>query len=381
MNTNTLPPVREMERACREKDASYDGVFFLAVRTTGIFCRPSCPARKPLPQNVQYFESVRAALFAGFRPCKRCRPLEVSGQPPEWAARLLAEVEADPTRRITDADVRALGIDPARARRHFLKHHGMTFQAYVRSRRMGTALAQIRDGEDLDEVVLGHGYESHSGFRAAFHRTFGKPPGRCRETDCILLSWLESPLGPLVAGSTEAGICLLEFTDRRMFETQIDILRRRLGYGMVPGENTHLADLRRELAEYFEGKRRSFSVPLVYPGTPFQRRVWEELLRIPCGETCSYEELAARIGSPAAVRAVGQANGANRVAILIPCHRVVTKQGQLGGYGGGKWRKQMLLDLERGRPAGGQPRRGQPERGQSDIGAGRSGTDRTRTSG
>jgi AraC family transcriptional regulator, regulatory protein of adaptative response / methylated-DNA-[protein]-cysteine methyltransferase len=350
MNTTTLPPVREMQRACQEKDPSYDGIFFLAVSTTGIFCRPSCPARKPRPENVRYFESARAALFAGFRPCKRCRPLETPGQPPAWVARLLAEVEADPTRRITDADIRALGIDPARARRHFQKHHGMTFQAYSRSRRMGTALARIRQGEDLDEVVLGHGYESYSGFRDAFSRTFGKPPGQSRTTDCVLLAWLESPLGPLVAGATSTGICLLEFTDRRMFETQVDILRRRLGCGLVPGENKHLARLREELAGYFEGKRRAFGVPLVYPGSPFQVRVWDELLRIPYGQTRTYEDLAVRLGSPAAVRAVGQANGFNRIAIVIPCHRVINKSGQLGGYGGGLWRKQRLLDLERGTP-------------------------------
>jgi AraC family transcriptional regulator, regulatory protein of adaptative response / methylated-DNA-[protein]-cysteine methyltransferase len=355
MSTNTLPPVREMQRAYRERDSSYDGVFFLAVRTTGIFCRPSCPARKPRPENVTFFESVRTALFAGFRPCKRCRPLEADGRPPEWAARLLAAVEAEPSRRIRDADIRDLGIDPARARRHFLKHYGMTFQAYSRSRRMGTALAEIRLGQDLDEVVLGHGYESHSGFRDAFVRTFGKPPGRSRTTDCVLLTWLETPLGPLVAGATSAGVCLLEFTDRRMFEKQIDILNRRLGYSMVPGENEHLTLLRRELTGYFDGKRRAFDVPLVYPGSPFQVRVWEELMRIPYGETRTYENLAASLGSPRAHRAVGRANGFNRIAILIPCHRVVTKSGALGGYGGGVWRKQALLELERGSPGAAVP--------------------------
>jgi AraC family transcriptional regulator of adaptative response/methylated-DNA-[protein]-cysteine methyltransferase len=338
-----------MQRAYLEKDTSYDGVFYLAVRTTGIFCRPSCPARKPLPQNVQYYDTARAALFAGFRPCKRCRPLQVGGQPPDWVARLLQEVEADPTHRITDADVRRLGIDPARARRYFLKNHGMTFQAYSRARRMGTALAQIREGEKLDEVVFDHGYESHSGFRDAFTRTFGKPPGQSRDTDCVLLAWMESPMGPLVAGATSHGICLLEFTDRRMFETQIEILKRRLGCSLVPGENDHLAKLRSELAEYFAGKRRAFTVPLVCPGSPFQQRVWDELLRIPYGETTTYEQLAARIKSPTAVRAVGQANGFNRIAILIPCHRVINKHGKLGGYGGGLWRKQLLLDLEMGK--------------------------------
>src|SRR6516165_6292984 len=139
-----LPSQREMERAIRKRDASYDGVFFVAVRTTGIFCRPSCPARKPLPRNCEYFATVREALFAGYRPCKRCRPLATDGRPPDWVERLLAQVEADPTARLTSADLRALTIDPARARRYFLKHYGMTFHAYCRGRRMSQAIKQIK---------------------------------------------------------------------------------------------------------------------------------------------------------------------------------------------------------------------------------------------
>jgi AraC family transcriptional regulator of adaptative response/methylated-DNA-[protein]-cysteine methyltransferase len=158
---------------------------------------------------------------------------------------------------------------------------------------------------------------------------------------------IETPLGPLVAGATSKGICLLEFTDRRMLEAQIKTLRRRFGGAIVPGRNRHLDRLRRQLRDYFAGTRRTFDLPLVAPGSPFQERVWEELARIPVGETRSYEEIAKAIGSPKAVRAVGTANGMNRIAILIPCHRVVTKDGQLGGYGGGKWRKAALLELER----------------------------------
>src|SRR5437588_10918446 len=127
-----LPPLREMERAVNVSDASYDGIFVVAVRTTGIFCRPSCPARKPLPKNREYYASAREALFAGFRPCKRCRPLDVNGRPPDWIGRLLSEVDRAPTARVRDADVRAMGIDPARVRRFFLKQYGMTFHAYCR---------------------------------------------------------------------------------------------------------------------------------------------------------------------------------------------------------------------------------------------------------
>jgi AraC family transcriptional regulator, regulatory protein of adaptative response / methylated-DNA-[protein]-cysteine methyltransferase len=345
---NTLPPKSEMERAVDDSDASYDGIFFVAVRTTGIFCRPSCPARKPLPKNREYYATARAALFAGYRPCKRCRPLATDGQPPDWVARLLAEVDRDPQTRWRDQDLRRQGIDPARARRYFHKHYGMTFQAFCRGRRMAEAFRQIKRGKKLDDVALGNGYESHSGFREAFARTFGRPPGQARAAGCIVVRWAESPVGPLLMGATDEGVCLLEFTDRRALEAQIATVRRRFACAIVPGTHAHLEQLQAELNDYFAGTRREFTVPLVYPGSPFQQRVWQQLLQIPYGETCSYDDVARAVGTPAAQRAVGTANGCNRIAIVIPCHRVVNKGGKLGGYGGGLWRKQFLLDLERG---------------------------------
>lgn len=346
---STLPPPAEMERAYLARDASYNGLFFLGVRTTGIFCRPTCPARKPLPKNVEYFATASAAISAGYRPCKRCRPLAVDDQP-AWVTELLADVERDPAVRMTEGDLRRRGIDPATVRRYFLRHYGMTFQAFARSWRMSGALTLIRQGGDLDDAVFESGYESHSGFREAFVRTFGDPPGSYRGGDCVSLSWLRSPLGPLVAGATSEGICLLEFSDRRMLEAQFATVRKLFRLPVTPGSNPHLEHLEREIEAYFAGTLQSFEVPLVYPGTPFQEQVWRQLLTIPYGETRSYEDLAIAIDNPKAVRAVGRANGLNRIAILIPCHRVVNKDGQLGGYGGGLRRKQYLLDLERTPP-------------------------------
>lgn len=341
-----MPPNSEMERAYLERDASYDGLFFLGVHTTGIFCRPTCPARKPLPENVEYFPTPRAAIAAGYRPCKRCRPLELDDQP-EWAASLIADVERDPLSRITEGDLKMRGIDPATARRYFQRRYGMTFQAFARARRLSAVFTHIREGRSLDDAVFDSGFESHSGFRDAFTRTFGDAPGRSRGRECVLLSWLRSPLGPLVAGSTNDGICLLEFSDRRMLEAQFAKMKRLFDGPIVPGTNDHLEKLRTEIERYFAGSLRSFSVSLIHPGTPFQERVWRGLLAIPYGETRSYKDLAAAVGSPAAVRAVGRANGLNRIAIVIPCHRVVNHDGRLGGYGGGLHRKQFLLDLER----------------------------------
>jgi AraC family transcriptional regulator of adaptative response/methylated-DNA-[protein]-cysteine methyltransferase len=334
-----------MERAYLQRDAAFNGLFYLGVRTTGIFCRPTCPARKPRPKNVEYFATAREALSAGYRPCKRCRPMELDEQP-EWATRLMDELECEPPSRITDGDLASRGLDPATVRRYFQRRYGLTFQAYARARRLVGALHHIRAGMPLDSAVFASGYDSHSGFRDAFVRTFGNTPRDSLGRDCILLAWLKSPLGPLVAGATAEGVCLLEFSDRRMLETQLAAVRRLFASPAVPGTNDHLRQLEAELAAYFAGTLRAFSVPLAYPGTAFQRRVWEELLRIPYGQTRSYEALAAAVGLPGGQRAVGRANGQNRIAIVIPCHRVVRKDGHLGGYGGGLRRKQFLLDLE-----------------------------------
>ena len=347
--TPTLPSRAEMERAFLGGDAGYDGIFYTGVRTTGIFCRPSCRARKPLATNLEFFATIRGALYAGYRPCRRCNPAAPLGTPPEWLKPLLDVVEAEPGRRLRDDDLRRLGLEPARVRRYFLEHYGMTFHAYCRGRRLSGAMRQLRSGDALDDVALGGGWESHSGFRDAFARTFGQPPGAARlgsGAACVMTALIETPLGSMIAGATDAGLCLLEFADRRMLEAQLQRLHRLLGQPLVPGDHPHLTGTRAQLREYFEGARTTFTVPLVFRGTPFEERVWRELTRIPCGDTISYAALAARIEAPGAQRAVGRANGMNRIAIVIPCHRVVNSDGKLGGYGGGLWRKQWLLELE-----------------------------------
>jgi len=344
--TPALPARAEMERAFFASDAGYDGIFVTGVRTTGIFCRPSCKARKPRIENIEFFGTVREALYAGYRPCLRCRPLE-GDSAPDWLAPLLQAVDQEPNRRFRDADLRAFDVDPARVRRFFLDRYGMTFHAYCRGRRLAGAIKQLRDGDALDDVALGTGWDSHSGFRDAFTRTFGLPPGRAGDASCILTTAIDTPLGPMIAGATDEGLCLLEFTDRRMLSAQVQRLSRLLGQPMLPGEHRYLAQVREELAGYLAGTLTTFATPLVYRGTPFEERVWRELTRIPYAETISYAQLADRVSSPGAQRAVGRANGMNRIAIVIPCHRVVNADGKLGGYGGGLWRKHWLLDLER----------------------------------
>ncbi|HEX6656331.1 MAG TPA: methylated-DNA--[protein]-cysteine S-methyltransferase [Candidatus Limnocylindria bacterium] len=247
----------------------------IALRTTSIFCRPGCPAPAPMPRNVERYSTGRQALFAGYRPCLRCRPLDGARPAP------------------TEAEVR-------------------------RAERLRPILRAARETR-----------RSLTGRNAA------------------ALRMLSTPLGSALAGATDQGICLLEFTDRPMLPTQLRVLAGRMRRPLLAGRHPLLEALQDQLDEYFAGQRAAFELPLVAPGSPFQERTWEALRRIPLGRTLSYEQLAVQAGRRGAQRAAGTANGANRIAVVVPCHRVIRKGGQLAGYGGGLWRKAWLLDHER----------------------------------
>lgn len=351
MHTHTTPSRDEMLAAFLTRDAAYDGLFVTAVRTTGIFCRPTCPARRPRPENVDFFTTSRDALAAGFRPCRRCRPMEPAGSAPEWLSPLLEAVDSEPERRWTEADLEERGLDPDRVRRWFRKEHGMSFHAYGRARRLGLALGRIQHGAVVTDAAFDSGYSSLSGFNEAFRKLLGEAPREASSRRLVTLTRILTPLGPMVAGATEQALCLLEFTDRRMLETQLKRIRRQLDCSFVPGSTAVLDRFAKELEAYFAGKLTRFTTPLDTPGTEFQQSVWKELLKIPYGKTVSYGQVARAIGQPSSVRAVAAANGDNRIAIVIPCHRVIGSDGKLTGYGGGLWRKQRLLDLERGQLA------------------------------
>ncbi len=345
--TRSMPDEATLYGALLNKDSSYEGIFVVGVKTTGVFCRPTCSARKPKRQNVEFFGSPREALLRGYRPCKKCDPMAPAGEVPDWLQPLMQEVNSTPGIRLKDSDLRERGIDPNRVRRWFKKHHGMTFQTFLRALRIGQAFGRIAYGDKVIEAAFDSGYESLSGFTESFRKAMGVAPSKSKSLKLVTVTRILTPLGPMLAGATDEGICLLEFMDRRMLETQLERLGRLLRAEFTPGTHRHLDTLDREVREYFEGKRKEFSVPLVLDGTPFQEAVWKELLTIPYGRTRSYQEQARRIARPDAMRAVGRANGDNRIAILVPCHRVVGKDGKLTGYGGGLWRKQYLLDLEK----------------------------------
>ncbi len=343
----SLPSPRVMYRALTRRDSAYEGVFLAGVKTTGIFCRPTCRAKKPRAENVEFFASVAEALHGGYRPCRLCHPLDRVPAPPAVVVQLLQAVEANPATRLTDKDLAGLDLDPSTARRQFRARYGLTFQAYQRARRMGRALHEVRAGKAVIDVQLDGGYASTSGFRGAFRRVFGKPPRGARADDCLLARRFDTPLGRMLALADRQGLRLLEFVDRRGLEKEIGRLRRRLRCAVVPGSNATLEAAGAQLRRYFAGEQFEFDLPLAPVGSGFQQDVWAALRRIPAGKTRSYAEIAAEVGRAGAQRAVGRANGSNTLSIVIPCHRVIGADGSLSGYGGGVWRKQRLLDHER----------------------------------
>ncbi len=342
-----LPPPDTMYRALLNRDSSFEGIFYAGVRTTGIFCRPTCTAKKPERVNVDFFATPSEALHSGYRPCLRCHPMDPDQPPPKLIARLRAEVDRAPGGRLTDKELAAMSIDPSTARRQFKRHYGMTFQAYHRARRIGIALREVRKGERVAEVRNGSGFESESGFRDAFTRIFGEPPTAAKVHGGLFAERIETPLGAMLAIADDEGLRLLEFVDRRAMERELSILRNRLRTNVVPGEHKHLDAVRSQLADYFSGKNLEFNVPLAPVGSPFQLRAWKLLCSIPTGETRSYSWMAKKLGDVEMRRAVGRANGENMICIIIPCHRVIRADGSLCGYGGGLWRKKWLLDHER----------------------------------
>jgi len=339
---------KEFYTALLEKNNLYEGTFFVGVKTTGVFCRPTCPARKPKFQHCEFFKTAQDALLASFRPCLRCKPLSHPHQVSDLVRILVDAIEANPSKRWKDKDFRELSVDASTARRQFKKRFGMTFVAYGRARRMGIAMKQIREGSAIIDTQLNMGYESGSGFRDAFSKIMGSSPKQLHKDSTILKSsWIDTLLGPMLAISDESALYLLEFVDRRGLEREIERLRLKLKVAIVPGKTNPILSIEKELKAYFSGELKKFITPIHFLGSDFQKQVWQQLLLIPYGETRTYTDQAISIQKPSACRAVANANGANQLAIVIPCHRIIQSNGDLGGYAGGITRKQWLIDHEK----------------------------------
>ena len=318
---------------------------YLAVTTTGIFCRPGCPARMPKRENCEFYDTLEGALAAGYRACKRCHPTRLPGEASDVVKALIALVETEPECRWGEADLITRGIDPSTARRQFNARFGMSFSAYARARRLGAAANARGKGESVMDAQLTAGYESPSGFRDAFGKTFGMAP-KNMPTEPLYVDWLDTPLGPMICVGDAAHVYLLEFTDRVKMDRQFEKLTKRHKRAVLPGKAEAIDRMRAELSAYFQGTLMAFTTSVKTSGTDFQNATWDQLRRIPYGETRSYLELAHMVGSPKGFRAVANSNANNGLAIIIPCHRVIASGGGLGGYAGHLSRKKWLLEHE-----------------------------------
>ena len=333
----------------RSRDAAYVGLLIVGVRSTGIYCRPACPARTPKAENCEFFDNIKSAKAAGYRACKRCHPDTPFVSPSLVVETALAALAANPSKVWHEIDVTEAGWDNSTLRRQFNKRFGMSFIAYARQKRLSAAAETLKTGESVINTQIDAGYGSASGFRAAFKAQFGEAPKQAkanRTQTPLSVDWIETPLGRMIAIADEAALYLLEFTDRKNMQGQVARLVKYYGRPIVPRETKITMKIRRELKDYFEGKLTRFTTKTVLTGTPFQMKVWEALCEIPYGETRSYADLAKAVGSEKAVRAVAGSNARNALAIIIPCHRVIGKNGTLSGYAGGVERKLQLLKAE-----------------------------------
>jgi AraC family transcriptional regulator of adaptative response/methylated-DNA-[protein]-cysteine methyltransferase len=341
----------EQWRAVGARDSRYDGAFVFAVRTTGIYCRPSCPARRPQRRNVQFLSGPDAAEEAGFRACLRCRPRDVATRVLEaaWIGRVCRLIDdgLETPLRLKDLARRA-GMSPDHLARCFKRATGLSPKQYAEARRLASLKEHLRKGEQVSEAIYEAGYGSSSRVYEKAPTQLGMTPAAYRRGGPGLsldYTIVDSPLGRLLVAATERGVSAvcLGRSDAAL-ETA---LRAEYPQAEVRRDERRLRPWVATLVQKLEGRAPQTELPLDVQATAFQWRVWRELRAIPLGQTRTYAEVARRIGQPQAARAVARACATNPVAIAIPCHRVVPKAGGAGGYRWGTAKKRALLERER----------------------------------
>ena len=343
----TLQTDEARYEALKDRESAQGLNFILAVKSTGIFCRPGCPARLPLRKNCLFLEDAKAALSQGFRPCKRCHPL--GGQHRELE-QLMADICADPEAEWSEEVLKRKGFALTTLRRQFKAHTGFGLADFLRWVRLGRARKRLVKGESVMSAQLEAGFESPSGFRAAYAELFGMAPSKAKtkvqNASPLKMAWLETPMGRMVSIADEDALYMLEFTNRVKMLAQVKRLHRTHDRPIIMGRTEITDQIDAELKNYFKGDLKTFKTPLHLTGTTFQKQTWAQLQAIPYGETRAYADLAIAVGNAKAVRAVAGSNAKNGLALIVPCHRVIAKDGTLGGYAGGLDRKRTLLTLE-----------------------------------
>ena len=331
------------------RDAAFDGEFFIAVETTGIYCRPSCPAKRAKRENVRFFAAAAEAERAGFRPCKRCKPNERSfvqqhSEKVKEACRLIETAEAQPK---LDDLAEAVGLSSYHFHRVFKSVLGVTPKAYAAAHRNKRVREELGRSATVTEAIYGAGFNSNGRFYATSSEALGMTPNQFRAGGAdaeIKFAIGESSLGMVLIAASDKGVCAIFFGDDA--DGLVRDLKRQFPRARLVGDDRAFAQLTAKVIGFVENPRRDLDLPLDIRGTAFQRRVWEALRRIPVGSTATYAEIAKAIGAPKSVRAVGRACGSNPISLAIPCHRVVGSNGSLTGYRGGIERKRALLAKE-----------------------------------
>jgi AraC family transcriptional regulator of adaptative response/methylated-DNA-[protein]-cysteine methyltransferase len=332
------------------RDRAADGSFFFSVKSTGIYCRPSCPARRPKPQNVSFFASAASAEAAGFRACKRCRPErpETWQQNTQIVAEICRLIETADDIPDLDALAKKSGFSPFHFHRVFKAATGVTPRQYALAHRAKRVREQLTNGARVTDAIIDAGYGSSSRFYENSDKVLGMKPTDYRAGGInteIRYAIGKSSLGNILVAGTERGVCAIFLDDDA--DSMIVELKRRFPKADIQPGGADFAETVAKVVAFSEAPKNGLDLPLDLQGTAFQQRVWNALREIPVGETRTYGEIARKIGSPDAVRAVGTACGANNVSLIVPCHRVVGSTGALTGYRWGVARKKTLLEREK----------------------------------
>jgi AraC family transcriptional regulator of adaptative response/methylated-DNA-[protein]-cysteine methyltransferase len=328
--------------AFMRRDRAWDGRVIGAVKSTGIYCKPSCPAKRPKRDNVEFYATSEEARAAGYRACLRCKPNEV-GRDREAVAKAVELIEAAEETPTLDELANAVGYAPHHFQRLFKRDLGVSPAEYARALRARRAEKHLQENGRVTDAIYDAGYSAPSRFYADAKERMGMTPSAWRDGgrgETIRWTSFDSPLGRMLIATTSKGICRLTFDDSEAS------LKRLFPNATIVEDEGGLRELVEGALTAIERPLAAPELPIDVAGTAFQEAVWRELRKIPLGETRSYAQIAAAIGQPKAVRAVGTANGDNHVAVLIPCHRVIRSDGSLGGYAGGLDRKRKLLDAE-----------------------------------
>ncbi|MEQ1688929.1 MAG: bifunctional DNA-binding transcriptional regulator/O6-methylguanine-DNA methyltransferase Ada [Sphingopyxis sp.] len=328
--------------AVLRRDRSYDGRFITGVLTTGIYCRPSCAARHPARANVRFFSDGAAAKAAGLRACLRCLPDDIARDEAAVLSAIAAIKSSEEPLALADLATRT-GYSPTHFQRVFTRLTGLSPAAYTRALRHERAQDALSNTDRVTDAIYDAGYSGPSRFYAEINKRLGMSPSAWKNGGAgVTIRWIvtQTSLGAMLVAATEKGICRLSFDEGE------EALHERFPNAIIEASDASMRELVTSAVAAVENPRALHNLPLDVAGTAFQQAVWQELQRIPAGETRTYAQIAAAVGKPKAVRAAGSANGANNVAILIPCHRVIRSDGSLGGYAYGVERKAKLLERE-----------------------------------